>query len=104
MVSESYRPTRTALPPGAAALADAARAVRAVSIEGQSADKSLAAFHHSANRSAIRAIALGSLRWYLRLAPGLEALLTHPAMRPRWPWIGRSRPHVSWAPPTRRAL
>jgi len=79
VVSDHRRPTRAALPPGAAALADAARAVRAVAIEGQSADKALAAFHHSANRAAIRAIALGSLRWYLRLAPALEALLKHPA-------------------------
>ncbi|HEV2284795.1 MAG TPA: 16S rRNA (cytosine(967)-C(5))-methyltransferase RsmB, partial [Steroidobacteraceae bacterium] len=32
----------------------------------------------AAERSAVRAIALGTLRWYLRLAPAVESLLTRP--------------------------
>ena len=33
---------------------------------------------HSRERAAIRAIALGTVRWYLRLAPALDALLVQP--------------------------
>ena len=64
--------------PGAAALADAARAVSTVVFEGRSADEALRAFEESSQRAAVRAIALGSLRWYLRLAPAIDRLLSHP--------------------------
>ena len=57
---------------------EAARALTAVATVGQSSDKALAAFQESPNRAAVRAIALGSLRWYLRLAPALEALFDRP--------------------------
>jgi 16S rRNA (cytosine967-C5)-methyltransferase len=69
--------------PGAPALAAAARVVESVAHRGQSAD---AAFSVTARRargspeeSAVRAIALGTLRWYLRLVPAVEALLERPA-------------------------
>jgi 16S rRNA (cytosine967-C5)-methyltransferase len=64
--------------PGAMALAQAARALAAVTAVGQSAEKALAVFQSSADRAAIRAITLGSLRWYLRLAPALELLIDRP--------------------------
>jgi 16S rRNA (cytosine967-C5)-methyltransferase len=64
--------------PGAVALAEAARAIAAVTSAGQSADKALAAFQSSPDRAAIRAITLGSLRWYLRLAPAIETLIDRP--------------------------
>lgn len=64
--------------PGAAALADAARALSSVVFEGRSADEVLHAYEESSRRSAVRAIALGSVRWYLRLAPAVEALLSKP--------------------------
>ncbi|MFL6604330.1 MAG: 16S rRNA (cytosine(967)-C(5))-methyltransferase RsmB [Steroidobacteraceae bacterium] len=64
--------------PGAASLADAARAVSAVALEGRSTEEGLRAYENSSQRAAIRAIALGSLRWYLRLAPAIDGLLSHP--------------------------
>ena len=64
--------------PGAAALADAARIISAVAHDGRSTEDVLRAYDESPQRAAIRAIALGSLRWYLRLAPAIEALLSHP--------------------------
>ncbi|MBV8806273.1 MAG: 16S rRNA (cytosine(967)-C(5))-methyltransferase RsmB [Sinobacteraceae bacterium] len=64
--------------PGAAALADAARIISAVAFDGRSTEDVLRAYDESPQRAAIRAIALGSLRWYLRLAPATEALLSHP--------------------------
>ena len=36
------------------------------------------AYDESSQRAAIRAIALGSLRWYLRLAPAIDGLLSRP--------------------------
>jgi 16S rRNA (cytosine967-C5)-methyltransferase len=36
------------------------------------------AFERGSHRAAVRAVALGSIRWYLRLAPTVEALLTRP--------------------------
>ena len=62
---------------GAQTLAEAARAVAAVA-GGRSADEALAASDASPSRSAVRAIALGSLRWYLRLRPAVDALLARP--------------------------
>jgi 16S rRNA (cytosine967-C5)-methyltransferase len=64
--------------PGAAALADAARAVSTVAFDGRSADEALRDYEESSQRAAVRAIALGSLRWYLRLAPAIDRLLSHP--------------------------
>lgn len=60
------------------ALMEAARAVTAVASVGQSADGALSVFQESPNRAAVRAIALGTLRWYLRLAPALDRLLDRP--------------------------
>jgi 16S rRNA (cytosine967-C5)-methyltransferase len=64
--------------PGAAALADAARAVSSVAFDGRSAEEALRAYEESSQRAAIRAIALGSLRWFLRLAPAIDGLLSRP--------------------------
>jgi len=47
-------------------------------VRGRSADEALAASDATAARAAVRAIALGTVRWYLRLRPAVEALLTGP--------------------------
>jgi 16S rRNA (cytosine967-C5)-methyltransferase len=47
-------------------------------VEGRSSDVALAPYESSPQRAAIRAITLGSVRWYLRLAPAIEMLLTKP--------------------------
>jgi 16S rRNA (cytosine967-C5)-methyltransferase len=62
-------------------LAAAARVVEAVTARGQSADAALASSSGAlpeAPEAAVRAIALGTLRWYLRLAPALELLVERP--------------------------
>jgi 16S rRNA (cytosine967-C5)-methyltransferase len=64
--------------PAAPALAAAARAVEAVLGRGQSADAALGEVSGN-SRAAVQAIALGTLRWYLRLSPALDALLERPA-------------------------
>jgi len=64
--------------PGAQALAEAARAVAAVG-RGRSGDEALAGSAASAQRPAVRAISLGTIRWYLRLRPAVDALLSSPA-------------------------
>lgn len=69
---------RTPWAPGAPALADAARAVASVIAEGRSSDVALAPFEGVAHRAAVRAITLGTLRWYLRLAPAVDMLLSRP--------------------------
>ena len=69
---------RTPWAPGAPALAGAARAVDAVVSQGESVDAALAAAEGTPERAAIRAISLGSLRWYLRLAPAVGVLLSRP--------------------------
>jgi 16S rRNA (cytosine967-C5)-methyltransferase len=69
---------RTPWAPGAPALADAARAIVSIVVDGRSSDAALAPFESSPQRAAIRAITLGSVRWYLRLAPAVEMLLTKP--------------------------
>src|SRR5580704_4003210 len=69
---------RTPWAPGAPALAGAARAVDAVISRGESADLALLAAEGTRERAAVRAIALGTLRWYLRLAPAVAALLARP--------------------------
>ena len=63
--------------PGAEALADAARAVAAV-VRGRSADEALAASGAGQRRPAVQAVTLGTLRWYLRLRPAVDALLSSP--------------------------
>src|SRR5579862_2267890 len=70
---------RTRWAPGATALASAARVVEAVVTHGRSADAVLSSGDFAAERSAVRAIALGTLRWYLRLAPAVEKLLKRPS-------------------------
>jgi 16S rRNA (cytosine967-C5)-methyltransferase len=69
---------RTPWAPGAPALAGAARVVDAVVSQGESVDAALGAAEGTPERAAIRAIALGTLRWYLRLAPAVAVLLTRP--------------------------
>jgi 16S rRNA (cytosine967-C5)-methyltransferase len=59
-------------------LADAARAIASIVVEGRSSETALAAFESVPHRAAIRAIALGTVRWYLRLAPAIAPLLTRP--------------------------
>jgi 16S rRNA (cytosine967-C5)-methyltransferase len=49
-----------------------------VAFKGRSSEEALRAYEESSQRAAIRAIALGSLRWYLRLAPAIDGLLSHP--------------------------
>src|ERR1700683_2651822 len=65
--------------PGASALAGAAQALDAVLSGGHSADVALGAFDASDQRAAVRAITLGTIRWYLRLAPAVKSLLAKPA-------------------------
>ena len=59
-------------------MADAAGAVSAVAFAGRSAEDALYRFENAPHRGAVRAIALGTLRWYLRLAPAVDSLLEHP--------------------------
>jgi 16S rRNA (cytosine967-C5)-methyltransferase len=58
--------------------------VEAVVGRGQSADAALSGGAQAAGGegAAVRAIALGTLRWYLRLTPAVERLLTRPAEVP----------------------
>jgi 16S rRNA (cytosine967-C5)-methyltransferase len=70
---------RNSLAPGAATLAAAAGVVEAVAHRGHSADEAFEAVDARDDRAAVRAIALGTLRWYLRLAPAVERLLTRPS-------------------------
>jgi 16S rRNA (cytosine967-C5)-methyltransferase len=64
--------------PGADALAASARAIARVALQGRSAEDALAPFEQHAERSAIRAITLGTVRWFLRLMPAVESLLQRP--------------------------
>jgi 16S rRNA (cytosine967-C5)-methyltransferase len=64
--------------PGAETLAAAALAVHEVRHGGRSADDALEASAGRVDRAAVRAIALGTLRWYLRLEPALAPLLNRP--------------------------
>jgi 16S rRNA (cytosine967-C5)-methyltransferase len=59
-------------------LAGAARAVAAVLAQGVSAEVALAVEERAVQRAAIQAVTLGTLRWYLRLAPAVLPLLTRP--------------------------
>ena len=64
--------------PGAETLAAAAIAVGEVRHGGRSADAALETVIGREDRAAVRAIALGTLRWYLRLEPALAPLLNRP--------------------------
>ena len=68
-------------------LVSAARVIAAVVDQGASADAALANVAASAERAAVRAIALGTVRWYLRLLPAVHSLLDRKA--------GRLAPEVS---------
>ena len=59
-------------------MAHAAIAVHDVVYDGRSADAALEAAHERVDRAAVRAIALGTLRWYLRLQPALAPLSSRP--------------------------
>lgn len=59
-------------------MADAARAIASIVAEGRSSETALAAFESVPHRAAVRAITLGTVRWYLRLAPAVAPLLTRP--------------------------
>ena len=74
---------RTPRAPGAEALAAAALAIDAVIGGGQSAETALSFAEDTSSRAAVRAITLGTLRWYLRLWPALELLLVRPDTVPR---------------------
>lgn len=67
------------LAPGAVTLAEAVRAISAVAHEGRSADIALQAAEMRSDRAAVRAITLGTLRWYLRLAPALAVVVDREA-------------------------
>ncbi len=69
---------RTPWAPGAAALACAAQVVEAVAEQGRSLDAALDEFGQGSDRPAVRAIATGTVRWYLRLTPALARLLARP--------------------------
>ena len=74
--------SRTPWAPGAPALAAAGRAVESVVRHGRSADVALALAVRDSrgapDEAAVRAISLGTIRWYLRLAPAVEELLERP--------------------------
>jgi 16S rRNA (cytosine967-C5)-methyltransferase len=59
-------------------MAQAAIAVHDVVYDGRSADAALEAAQERVDRAAVRAITLGTLRWYLRLQPALAPLSTRP--------------------------
>jgi 16S rRNA (cytosine967-C5)-methyltransferase len=64
--------------PGAESMAAAARAVHEVRFAGRSSDVALESSAERPDRAAVRAIALGTLRWYLRLEPALAPLVNRP--------------------------
>lgn len=72
------RSADASLAPGAVTLAAAVTAVGAIAHGGRSADDALQVFEAREDRSAIRAITLGTVRWYLRLAPAVAALVARP--------------------------
>jgi 16S rRNA (cytosine967-C5)-methyltransferase len=63
----------------AAVLSGAAGVVSAVLGEGVNAEEALARALHEPQRAAIHAVALGTLRWYLRLAPAVLPMLARSA-------------------------
>lgn len=60
------------------ALVGAVRSVSAVLEQGASADVALQWAEGLPERAAIRAICLGTLRWWLRLEPAIAQLISHP--------------------------
>jgi 16S rRNA (cytosine967-C5)-methyltransferase len=52
--------------------------ITSVAFDGRSSEEALRPYEESPQRAAIMAIALGSLRWYLRLEPAVEGLLSRP--------------------------
>ena len=66
--------------PGTAArvLSAAAGVLGEVLAEGVNAEEALARVQSEPQRAAIHAIALGTLRWYLRLAPAVASMLARP--------------------------
>ena len=68
-------------------LACAARVLAAVIDKGASADAALAQLAGAASSPAVRAVVLGSVRWYLRLLPAVQRLLDRKA--------GRLAPEIS---------
>jgi len=62
-----------------AVLVSAARVIAAVIDKGASADAALARVAGSAEAAAVRAVVLGSVRWYLRLWPAVQRLLDRKA-------------------------
>jgi 16S rRNA (cytosine967-C5)-methyltransferase len=76
--ARTHRPGRARHAPGAETLAAAARAVHEVRFEGRSSDVALEGVAERTDRAAVRAIALGTLRWYLRLEPAITPLLNRP--------------------------
>lgn len=64
--------------PGAETLANAARAMARITFDGRSADDALSPFDAAKDRSAVRAITLGTTRWYLRVTAVLDLLLDRP--------------------------
>jgi len=72
------QPRRARHAPGAETLGHAALAVHAVAHEGRSADAALEDTQERVDRAAVRAIALGTLRWYLRLRPAIAPLVSRP--------------------------
>ena len=64
--------------PGAETLANAARAMARITFDGRSADDALSPFDTAKDRSAVRAITLGTTRWYLRVTAVLDLLLENP--------------------------
>jgi 16S rRNA (cytosine967-C5)-methyltransferase len=71
--------------PGAAAevLASAARAIRAVAVDGRSADDAIEQLAvRPTLRASVRAVTLGSVRWYLALEPVATRLLQGRSLAP----------------------
>jgi 16S rRNA (cytosine967-C5)-methyltransferase len=70
--------TRSRWAPGAETRAAAARSVAKISFEGRTADDALAPSDAAPDRAAVRAITLGTVRWYIRLTAVLDQLLDRP--------------------------
>lgn len=71
--------------PGAVALADASRVIAGVAFNGRTFEDAIAREERAKtirDRPATVAIARGSLRWYLRLAPVIESLMKRPSGMP----------------------
>jgi 16S rRNA (cytosine967-C5)-methyltransferase len=78
MSKSVWKQARGRWAPGAETLAGAARAVARITFNGRTADDALAPSDTAADRAAIRAITLGTVRWYIRLTAVLDQLLDHP--------------------------